>query len=126
MDLQTLIVFFVLLIGMLLIFVVLQKRHRSLQSELQLQQDKYQSLSLQFQLITDSASGLGQKLTSLESDLKVRNSAPQEGASSADISLRQAIELARKGATVDELIEICGLSRGESELLSTMHKQPAR
>lgn len=34
----------------------------------------------------------------------------------------QAIKMAHKGAGVDDLIEVCGLSRGEAELVAMMHR----
>lgn len=34
----------------------------------------------------------------------------------------QAVKLARKGASVEELMEICNLSRGEAELIAMMHR----
>jgi hypothetical protein len=35
-----------------------------------------------------------------------------------------ANKLARKGATVDELIETCGLSRGEVDLIARLNQAP--
>ncbi|GAB4288980.1 MAG: hypothetical protein Kow0096_01720 [Thiohalomonadaceae bacterium] len=37
-------------------------------------------------------------------------------------SYNQAIKLAHKGAGVDDLMEVCGLSRGEAELVAMMHR----
>lgn len=37
-------------------------------------------------------------------------------------SYNQAIKLAQKGAGVDDLVEVCGLSRGEAELVAMMHR----
>lgn len=37
-------------------------------------------------------------------------------------SYEQASKLLRKGAGVEELMDICGLSRGEAELLVMMHR----
>jgi len=34
----------------------------------------------------------------------------------------QAVKMVRKGASVEELVEICGLSRGEAELIAMMHR----
>lgn len=39
-----------------------------------------------------------------------------------EISFEQAIKLARKGSSVDEIMEICDISRGEAELISMMHR----
>lgn len=38
-----------------------------------------------------------------------------------EIPLRQAVELARKGAVLEELVESCGLSNGEAELLIRLY-----
>jgi hypothetical protein len=39
-----------------------------------------------------------------------------------EASFEQAIKLARKGSSVEELMEICNLSRGEAELIAMMHR----
>jgi hypothetical protein len=37
----------------------------------------------------------------------------------------QAIKLVQKGASVEELMEVCGLARGEAELIAMMHRLEA-
>jgi TolA-binding protein len=37
-------------------------------------------------------------------------------------SFVQATKMVRKGASVDELVEMCGLSRGEAELIAMMQR----
>lgn len=37
-------------------------------------------------------------------------------------SYGQAIKLAAKGASVDDLVDVCGISRGEAELVAMMHR----
>ena len=39
-----------------------------------------------------------------------------------DVSFDQAIKLARKGSSAEELMEICNLSRGEADLITMMHR----
>lgn len=34
----------------------------------------------------------------------------------------QAIKMAQKGASIDDLVDVCGLSRGEAELVAMMHR----
>lgn len=34
----------------------------------------------------------------------------------------QAVKLARKGSSIEEIMEICDLSRGEAELVAMMHR----
>lgn len=37
-------------------------------------------------------------------------------------SYQHAIKLAQKGANTEDLIEVCGLSRGEADLINMMHR----
>jgi len=37
-------------------------------------------------------------------------------------TFEQAAKMVRKGASVDEVVEICGLSRGEAELIAMMQR----
>lgn len=39
-----------------------------------------------------------------------------------EFSFAQAVKMAQKGASVDDLVEICGLTRGEAELVAMMHR----
>jgi hypothetical protein len=41
-------------------------------------------------------------------------------------SYEQAIKLAQKGAPVEDLVELCGLARGEAELIAMLHRLDAR
>lgn len=34
----------------------------------------------------------------------------------------QAAHMAKKGASIEELVEVCGVSRGEAELIAMMHR----
>jgi len=43
-----------------------------------------------------------------------------------DRSYTHAIKLAHKGASVDDLVEVCGLTRGEAELVAMMHRLEQR
>ncbi len=43
-------------------------------------------------------------------------------AASPASSYEQAIKLAKKGATIDELTEICNITRGEAELVAMMQR----
>lgn len=115
--------FALLLLMFVVALVTFKKRLKALQWQLQQQQNQVKNLDQQLQMVVDGVFGLGQHLAGVEGEINSRESVPQDSSPTGDISLRQAIELARKGATVEELIEICGLARGEAELLSTMHNQ---
>jgi TolA-binding protein len=62
-----------------------------------------------------------QQLTERQEELGVRQEQMGRG-EGADQSYQQAIKLAHKGAGVDELIDVCGLTRGEAELIAMMHR----
>jgi len=115
--------FVLLLLVLVVVMIALQKRLKALQCQLQQQQNQVRNLDQQLQMLADGTFGLGEQLAGVKKGISSRESVPQDNSPTGDISLRQAIELARKGATVDELIDICGLARGEAELLSTMHNQ---
>ncbi len=41
-------------------------------------------------------------------------------------SYDQAVKLAQKGASVDDLVHVCGLTRGEAEMVAMMHRLAQR
>ncbi|MCF6218737.1 MAG: DUF2802 domain-containing protein [Gammaproteobacteria bacterium] len=110
------------------VFVVTQKQQKQLQQQLRQQRSECEQLQSQFKLLVSGAQGMGERIHSVEHALSTSKRAATQSslATSGDVSVRQAIELARKGATVDELVDICGLSRGEAELMSTIHNIEAR
>lgn len=100
----------------------LWRRLRILQSSLTTTQNDLRALG-------NAAIGVGERAAQV--DRQVRLLAAQQ----AELGLRQerldntdnrtfdqAIKMVRKGASVDELVEICGLSRGEAELVAMMHR----
>ncbi len=124
------IVFLIVLTALLImVFVVTQKQQKRVLQQLQQQRSECEQLQSQFKLLVSGAQGMGERIHSVEHALSTssKKAATQNNrAASGDVSVRQAIELARKGATVDELVDICGLSRGEAELMSTIHNVEAR
>lgn len=62
-----------------------------------------------------------QLLTERQEELGMRQERMDRGDPEAQ-SYNQAIKLATKGAGVDEIIDVCGLSRGEAELIAMMHR----
>ncbi len=123
------IVFLIVLTALsIMVFVVTQKQQKRVQQQLQQQRSECEQLQSQFKLLVSGAQGMGERIHSVEHALSTSKKAATQNnrAASGDVSVRQAIELARKGATVDELVDICGLSRGEAELMSTIHNVEAR
>ncbi len=117
-----------LMVVLAIVFVASRKQQRGLQSQLHQQRLEHDQLQAQFKLLLSGAQGVGDRLHQVEASLSSsKNLATQNNSSSnGDVSVRQAIELARKGATVDELVDLCGLSRGEAELMSTIHNVGSR
>ncbi len=123
------VVFLIALAALLItVFVVIQKQQKSVQQQLRQQRLEYEQLQSQFKLLVSGTQGMGERIHSVEHALSTskKEATQNNRVASGDVSVRQAIELARKGATVDELVDICGLSRGEAELMSTIHSVEAR
>ena len=117
-----------LAVVLLVVFIASRKQQCGLQCQLRQQRLEHDQLQAQFKLFLSGAQGVGDRLHQVEANLSnSKNIATQNNsASNGDVSVRQAIELARKGATVDELVDLCGLSRGEAELMSTIHNVGSR
>ena len=71
-----------------------------------------------------AASGVGERVRELEQRLHSlsRRQEQQEINEPGGHSYLQARKLARRGAGAEELIDIYGLTRGEAELLSMLHR----
>jgi len=112
----------VLAISVLLVFFLLRRQQQRLQLQLKQQDLQHEQLQEQLRLFLDGAQGLGNRLNALESHVSKPTTNQHNTTANGEASVRQAIELARKGATVEELVDICGLSKGEAELMTTIHK----
>ena len=77
-------------------------------------------------LSNDVAAG-NRRLMQLERQLAGANTQHEKPAPAAPIgqAYEVAVNLVRKGADTDELMETCGLSRGEAELISGLYRAPA-
>lgn len=117
-----------LAVAVMVVFIASRKQQSGLQRQLHQQRLEHDQLQAQFKLLLSGAQGVGDRLRQVEADLSnSKNIAIQNNSTSnGDVSVRQAIELARKGATVDELVDLCGLSRGEAELMSAIHNVGSR
>lgn len=120
--------FILLAVLLLVVFMASRKQQRELQCQLHQQRREHEQLQAQFKLLLSGAQGIGDRLHQAEANLENSKKLATQNNSTpnGDASVRQAIELARKGATVDELVDLCGLSRGEAELMSTIHNVSSR
>lgn len=69
----------------------------------------------------------GQRLSRIEEGLERRADAAQPAGVRSELerkSIEFATRLAGRGASAEELIELCGLSRGEADLLLRVHARP--
>lgn len=114
----------VLLLAVLLAAFFMRQRMRSLENRLTSSNEEISALRGEMEALLSGARGAGDRLRQLEERLRQQDDRQQQlGRQGPDAnSMRQAIELARKGATTEELKSICGLSHGEAELLVMMHR----
>ena len=74
--------------------------------------------------LTAAAVGVGERV--LELERRQRNLAERQDSvdiyDSANQPYEQAIRMVQRGSKVSELVDICGLSQGEAELISMLHR----
>ena len=97
---------------------------RRLRAELERQEGLVRGLERDMQAVCVGARGMGEavvlledrlrRLTERQDELALRE--PDEGV------YHQAIRLASRGASVEELVTTCGLPRGEAELVQILHR----
>lgn len=71
----------------------------------------------------DERNRLLKEIKALQQSVEVLRSgpAPHDTGRVVDMSFGRAVRMAKSGAGVDELIETCGLSLGEAQLLHRLH-----
>lgn len=89
-------------------------------------QEGFSSLRQDLKGVTLSLAALSERLTKLELQIgQLRESADKQGSSlgrdSDQKSFKIATKLALQGANVDEIVDLCGLARGEAELIRMLH-----
>lgn len=77
--------------------------------------------------LCSGAVGAAKRVSRVESTLRMQKERIErvELHEPGEQSYGQAMRMAKKGAPLDELVETCGLSRGEAELIITLNNQPA-
>lgn len=91
-----------------------------------LRQTRQQQEALQADLraLVSAAIGVGERVHRIEKSLR-EVSHRQEQIDQTDPgaqAYQQAIKMAQKGSSAEELIEICGLTRGEADLIAMLHR----
>jgi len=98
-----------------------------LADSLRLAQDRVQQIEQELGALCSASVGAGDHLMRLEQQVR-RINERQSALEMRSVSERpyaQASELVHKGADIGELMEACGLTRGEAELLVIMHRGSA-
>lgn len=102
-----------------------------IKSTLQQQANSQSAIQTDLRALCNAAVQMGEKVNRIEGELKTLQQRQQElgvrqdkmvQSEPHDASFEQAIKLARKGSSVEEIMEICSLSRGEAELIAMMHR----
>ena len=118
------------LTGAALLVAVLGWRMRRLLSELaelreRLDRQEERTTGLQAELgaLCKASMGAGERLVQLTNQIRRLDERQErtELQTLSDRSFERAIQLVQEGGTIEELMEQCGLTRGEAELLVTVH-----
>ena len=113
-----------LLVGLIILILRLKGvQHQQAESQSTLQAD--------LRAICNAALQMGEKISRIEQENKAIKQRQQElgvrqdkmaQTDTHEAGFEQAIKLARKGSSVEEIMDICNLSRGEAELIAMMHR----
>ena len=107
------------------------KRQRKLQ---ELQSLSMESLQRDLRALANAAVGVGGRVLEIERQQRKRpvvvasqeerqdSTAPVDFYGSSNQPYEQAIRMAQTGANVDDIVNVCGLSRSEADLVSMMHR----
>ena len=96
---------------------------KQLKQYIVLQQKQLKEMAHELQTMTNAAYGVGKRINILAGQIRELDDRQEEfdlkdqGAK----SMTQAIALAQKGASIEELMLTCDMSRGEAELLMMVH-----
>ena len=120
----------VLMINLIVIFALLQfASYRRFQSVIKQQDKKIQGLKNDIQALLLCARGIGEKLHHQQHDFKLIQDR-QDKLEFCDVNnetpYQQIQALLNRGASADEMMDSCDLTRGEIELLSCLQKRQVK
>ncbi|VAW81901.1 hypothetical protein MNBD_GAMMA13-2133 [hydrothermal vent metagenome] len=104
------------------------RRTRAAQNEKQQElQRRIQSLEQEIGVLCSASVGAGDHILKLEQQVKriIERQERMELRTTGDRPYTQANQLVNKGADIEELMDSCGLTRGEAELLVMMQRGAA-
>jgi len=106
------------------ISVLLWRRNRQQATQLQLLQSESSEFRTDLAALCTGAVGLGSRISRTENRSR-RLKSRQEQLEMRDIEQRpydHAIRMVHNGAVIDEIMQVCNLSRNEADLILTMHR----
>lgn len=118
----------------LVISLVSIKRQRKIQ---EMQAVSMQSLQRDLRALANAAVGVGGRVLEIERNQRkqpsivtsqekpvvaTHSSAPVEFYNASSQPYEQAIQMAQSGASVKDIVNVCGLSKSEAELVNMMHR----
>lgn len=113
-----------LLVGLIILILRLKGIQRQ-------QAESQSTMQADLRAICNAALQMGEKISRIEQESKAIKQRQQElgvrqdkmaQTDTHEAGFEQAIKLARKGSSVEEIMDICNLSRGEAELIAMMHR----
>ncbi|MBD3669941.1 MAG: DUF2802 domain-containing protein [Gammaproteobacteria bacterium] len=87
--------------------------------------EQVQALQSDMRALVSAAIGVGERVHRIEKSLREVSHRQEQQLDQTDPggqTYQQAIKMAQKGAAAEELIEICGLTRGEADLIAMLHR----
>jgi len=112
-------------IGVLVVLLVLLRR------QLTRQQQRLQIVQNDMRALCNAAVAVGERVNRIERSQRQLSERQNElgqrqerlGKEDAEeYSFAQAVKMAQRGASAEELVDVCGLTRGEAELVAMMHR----
>jgi hypothetical protein len=118
------------LLGVLIHSVALwrvKRNHEEVADILQDAQRRIEQMEQELGALCSAAVGAGEHVVKLEQKVKriIERQNLLELRASSDRPYSQASQLVHRGADIKELVDTCGLTRGEAELLVMMHRGTA-
>jgi len=127
-----------LMISVVVVLVITLSSFRSHRKQQQKQLLSMQSLQRDLRALANAAVGVGGRVLEIERNQRKRptlvskqeqpiqqpaaTTAPVEYYNSSNQPYEQAIRMAQTGASVDDIVNVCGLSKSEADLVSMMHR----
>lgn len=117
-----------LVLGQFIVWRRLGRDNRRLRGQLQQAEQRLQQLANELGALCSASAGAGEHVIKLEQQMRrvIERQNLLELRASADRPYTQASQLAHEGADVAELVNSCGLTRGEAELMVMLHGAAGR